>query len=369
MRSLATLPRRLPAVAAALVLGIASPGCGRFHRHARIVHGPYLLIALRPLPGGRTSVVTGINDGGTAVGRADYAGAPEHDRAVAWNTDGFPRDLGGLNSGQSGGEADRITAGGVIVGWAVTTGRTAPMATPAGDQFAPDPPQSIVATRFDPPQAITEGLGKMSVACGADDSGRTVVTAGTAAGAVHSFLVQDGHTTDIGTLPGLRDLAANGLDAGCIVGTADNGGEVRRAFVWSNGKLAALPLLPHCTSSLAYSVNAGEDVVGSCSTGDTGFRAVIWRAGQVKALVTPAGKESEAFGINDAGDVVGECNDQACLWRGGRLIDLNRKVGSHKGIALRSAVTINNRGWIACNGTAGFRDHAYLLIPNKPEHH
>jgi len=169
---------------------------------------------------------------------------------------------------------------------------------------------------------------------------------------------------DLGVQPGFRDTAANDLDAGgTIVGTLEEGNGGRRGFAWTNGVMVSLPCVPGFNRSYANAVNGNGQIAGSCSVGPEQFHAVLWDHGVATALPVSPGKESEALGLNDAAEVVGQCNNHACLWRHGKLIDLNDAVGPHGDTVLHEAVAINKHGQIACNGAVNKQIHAYLLTP------
>lgn len=333
---------------------LLAAGCGLLHRH----HGPqaaYRIVDLKALAGGKTSQVFDLSSSGVAVGRSDFAGSNGHQHAVVWEQDQQPRDLGTVDGG--GSEADKVSPGGQIVGWTSTSGTHV-----SACEFPDSRPRPVA------PVGST-----MSFTFAVGDNNSVGVMWDQPDGAVRSA-VTTGPTNplgDLGVLPGYRDTMAAAMStAGVVVGTADNGQGVQRAFEWTpstgapaSGSLQALPLPAGYTDSLANAISPNGVIAGTCSIGAQGFHAVVWKDGQPEALSTSTGKESEAYAVDDAGDVVGECNNHACLWRKGHLIDLNAVTGKHMHTVFNTAVAITPDGEIACNGIVNKQIHAFLLVP------
>jgi probable HAF family extracellular repeat protein len=331
-------------------------GCGLLRRHKQPAP-PYWVTDLGPLPGGKTSQAMDLNDNAQVVGGADFAASHGHIHAVIWEPGKPPRDLGTLDGG--GSMATRISTGGQIVGRSSQSG------------------SSIHAVVFGDgqPRDIGTLSGSTSMAFGIDDAGHFIVTTDSVSGAFRSYLLGGassaathglGGAQDLGILPGCRDTMANDLAAnGEVVGTADNADGKSLAFSWTNGLLAPLPPPTGCTNSYASAVNKQGMVAGSASDGPVKFHAVVWTAARPSELPASEGKDSSALAINDAGDVVGQCNNHACLWRRGKLFDLNNMIGKHGTTVLHEAVAINNHGQIACNGSVNKQIHAYLLTPSR----
>ncbi len=321
-------------------------GCGLFRRRPP-PPPPYWVVDLGPLPGGRTCQAQALNDAGAVVGCADFADNHGHSHAVVWDSGKPPRDLGTLDGG--GSQASRISGGGIVVGRSSHSDG------------------GIHATVFDTnaPRDLGTTAGSSSMAFGVDDAGHTLIAADTPSGEFHSYLQKDAQKTDIGALPGYRDTVAGDLNSnGTVVGTADNGEGGNLAFEWKSGRLTSLaPPAPY-TNSFAAAVNGVGEIAGHCSIGAAKSHAVVWTQGQPTELSASDGKDSEALALNDSGDVVGMCNNHACLWRGGKLFDLNNMIGKHGDMVLHEAVAINNHGQIACNGTVNKQIRAYLLTPS-----
>lgn len=147
-----------------------SHALGRWNRAFMSAMGPYgqYYPVAMGANGGATSDATAINNHGTVVGWSDVA--------TQWRNHAFvgtPRNdigtLGGLNSAATG-----INDKGQVVGWSTIATGYVPPAHPNG--------------YYDP-------------------------------GAIHAFLYQNGKMTDLGTLPGFKDSAAEAINAsGQIVG-------------------------------------------------------------------------------------------------------------------------------------------------------
>lgn len=86
-------------------------------------------------------------------------------------------------------------------------------------------------------------------------------------------------------------------------------------------------------------------------------RAVVWEGDRWCELPRFEGlRHSRANGVNLKGAIVGTAfgdqSDQAIavLWQADQLIDLNSRIPSGTGVALRSALAINGQGEILCTG-------------------
>jgi probable HAF family extracellular repeat protein len=111
---------------------------------------------------------------------------------------------------------------------------------------------------------------------------------------------------------------ANAINAqGQVVGESRG-----RAFMWTDGSLHDLGLLPGTNSCRAYAINDGGQVVGSCS-GVGVHPAFLWTA-ETGITALPIPSPSEARGINNQGHIVGKHGDpvHAFLYRDGVVEDL-----------------------------------------------
>ena len=83
-------------------------------------------------------------------------------------------------------------------------------------------------------------------------------------------------------------------------------------------------------SSAANDISPGGAYVTGSAVKDGLTRAVLWHAGKVVELETPAGVQTEGFAVNDSGTVAGwwsgckesSCQEQAAVWTAdGHLVD------------------------------------------------
>lgn len=112
-----------------------------------------------------------------------------------------------------------------------------------------------------------------------------------------------GEIIDLGA--GDNSFAEAVNDRGQVVG---GGGAGVGGFIWENGTIRRLPLLPGMSYSWAYDINESGQVVGYSSTADgSSSQAFVWTAaGGMQALAgTLGGPRTQADGINDQGLIVG----------------------------------------------------------------
>jgi probable HAF family extracellular repeat protein len=119
--------------------------------------------------------------------------------------------------------------------------------------------------------------------------------------------------TDLGNL-GVQIAEGNDGNAqGTYVGDGARSGGGSGAFVSRGGVATELPGIGG-NSSLAYAINAHDQIVGQAAipgAGDVDQHAVLWQPGCTLAtdLGTLAGGYSFTRGINDAGTIVGTASD------------------------------------------------------------
>jgi probable HAF family extracellular repeat protein len=172
-----------------------------------------------------------------------------------------------------------------------------------------------------------------------------------ASGVGHAFLWENGTMQDLGLLPGGTSAFASDInDRGQIVGygnTAVDQFQVH-AILWDGGAVIDLGTLPGGSVSVANAINARGQVVGTSQSADGQIHAVLWDRGALIDLGTlMEGGSSGAIGISDSGRVVGVTSTatderHAFLWEKGTMIDL----GTLPGDFLSQALGINNRGQV-----------------------
>ena len=132
-----------------------------------------------------------------------------------------------------------------------------------------------------------------------------------------AFLWQNGKTNALGTLPGQQYSGAVAInDRGQVVGTSgssfrndrgDTIGQSAHAFLWQDGSMTDLGVVPGDLASHAVAINNRGQVVG-VSHGDSTQTAFVWEKGKLTGLPKlPRGGMSAPTAINDRGQIVGWC--------------------------------------------------------------
>ena len=151
-----------------------------------------------------------------------------------------------------------------------------------------------------------------------------------------------------------------------LVGTSAGG-----AVKWSPalGTVMLLAGAPN-TSTFAWNVNNGGDVVGYTNTFDANFTCVqsgdayLWRADGTTTILQGMNDlpVNTAYGVNDRQQIVGFRQSPVCdssgrplgvramLWQEGVAYDLNDLIPKKSGIELNYASSINNKGEILVRG-------------------
>ncbi|MFT5286851.1 MAG: putative membrane protein [Planctomycetota bacterium] len=152
---------------------------------------------------------------------------------------------------------------------------------------------------------------------------------------------------DLGTLPGGSSSVAYGMnDAQQIVGWATipgcltmNGLQCRRAYVWDDGVMTSLPMLPGDEDGFARGINNNGLIVGTSESdvlfGSGTYHAVSWSGGLVSALPDLGNGTSFAHDVNDSGTIAGHSvnsmtsRDSAVTWSGGLVTNLGGSELGH----------------------------------------
>lgn len=246
--------------------------------------------------------------------------------------------------------------------------------------------------------------GAVSAANALNDARATVGASTTPAGATHATLWPFSAALapvpiDLGTLGG-KASEALGINAkGWIVGGADNGAGVRRAFVsipigntGKPGPLIDLGAVLKDGPAGARDVNELGQIVGwsavpSLTSSVRVTHAALWSFGnstvpkvQDLGVLQNTHRASDALGINARGQVVGWSGEaslasalkpgqSAFLWEKGAMADLNSRIPPGSGWHLLAASEINDQGQIVGWGlvrssTASHASlRAFLLTP------
>ena len=232
----------------------------------------------------------------------------------------------------------------------------------AGTSYAGGRAQAVVwsgNTRF----ALETLGGAESDAMGINSAGVVVGRADTAGGQGHAFRWNGGRMEDLGTLPGGSWASAYAInDGGQVVGYGMTGSGFFRAFVESPGLgLTELGTLGGW-NSYAFGINGAGRIIGHSSIATGYLHAFLYSSGRMEDLGTLGGNQSYAYGINGGGGVVGHSllagsqTTHACLYRNGRMTDLNALIDPAGGWELLEAYGINESGQIA--GRAWFDGRA-----------
>ena len=137
-------------------------------------------------------------------------------------------------------------------------------------------------------------------------------------------------------------------------------------FFWENGTITPLDSLGG-EQSLANDINDNDIIVGEAQTKEGKWHAFMWQSGEMIDLGTLRGEESSAQAINNLNQIVGSSTSadgtrQAVLWENGRIFNLNSLIPPGLNVILETAVDINDKGDIVCNGkNAKGEKRAFLL--------
>jgi len=220
--------------------------------------------------------------------------------------------------------------------------------------------------RHDPGyEAIDLGTlgGGHSIALGINQNNEVVGAAQTIEGIWHAFLWADGQMTDLGVLPGFEESYAQGVnEARQVIGRAvDTGGGATRAFAWSGGNRIDLGTLGG-SGARAQGINAQSHIVGSAQIGDGAWHAFLWRNGQMSDLGTLSEhRSSEALAINGADLAVGWSQDAsgrrvATSWENGTAFEIGTLGGD-----FAEATALNRNGIVVGHSDTGNEvSHAFI---------
>lgn len=140
-----------------------------------------------------------------------------------------------------------------------------------------------------------------SAATGINNSGQITGWKDTQSGFTEGWLL-DGGLINLGHLGGFLTMPNDMNDSGAIVGRSAITSGLQHAFVWQNGVMTDLGVIPPYQTSEAYSINSFGEIVGS--------PAFIYKDGQMKDLndlidTSSGWTLAGATGINDAGMISG----------------------------------------------------------------
>ena len=323
--------------------------------HAQTLPGPYSVLDLGTL-GGLSTQPSDMNNEGQIVGYSTSGASSA--RGFVWK-DGTMTALPPLSGGYAS-FADAINGLGNVVGYSTLQNGAA----------------RAVLWRGGVPIALTPDLAESSTAAGINDLDQVV-------GAINQnqgYLWDNGSRVLLGTLGGPGSNPADINNAGQIVGSSNSGivtalGPMPHAFLWQNGVMTDLGLLPGDEDSGAAAINSNGVIVGSSGrtdpeTYETNYKAFIYANGVMTAIPVPS-VDAYAGDINDAGAVVGtmQASGGYSRWHAwiavnGVVTNLNSRIAPGSGLHLAFARAIDNEGRITGVAyDAQGRYHGFLLTP------
>lgn len=173
--------------------------------------------------------------------------------------------------------------------------------------------------------------------------------------------------TFLGVLWGEDEFAWDVNDSGQAVGHALAPDGRSRAVRWTEGT----PTQIGDVGSHAWSLNKRGDVAGYSAIPREGLLPLIvptvWVSGVQRVLIQKAG---QAYDINDSGwavgtaDLDGQSADTPFVFDGHEIYNLVTVIeNTHRFAALRTAISINNKGAIVGWGTIGSQSRGFVLEP------
>lgn len=209
---------------------------------------------------------------------------------------------------------------------------------------------------------------RSSGALGINSAGEMVGSTLTRKLAEYSCLWKDGSIVHLHQ--GNRCLAGAINDRGDITESVLFGHFIWEAFLLSGGRRIDLIGLGGY-GDYALAINNHRKIVG-CSEYDPEDwekeHACFWETNRGRDLGTLGGTSSVAYGINDGDEIVGTAQTakeeaHAFVWRNGVLQDLNDLIADRQGFVLEAATAINGRGQIIAVGRSGETKCGLLLTP------
>jgi probable HAF family extracellular repeat protein len=132
---------------------------------------------------------------------------------------------------------------------------------------------------------------------------------------LHAVLWRNGNAINLGNLGGdgkFNGIYATGLnDRGQVVGTSDTTGDASfHAFLWEQGHITDLKTLPGDSYSSATAISKDGLVLGLSISASFSPRATLWRDGTATDMNTLVPQDSalyleSACSINDKGEIIG----------------------------------------------------------------
>lgn len=172
---------------------------------------------------------------------------------------------------------------------------------------------------------------------------------------LHAFRYDHGTLTDLGTLGGARSYPHAISENGKIAGASTNAQGEQRAFLYDEGGIHDLGVLPGGTWSIAFAVNDAGQVAGVSEVAGGGQHAFLYDGTTMHDLGTlPGGTSSFATHINALGQVVGwadtpDSGQSVFLYDGTTMLNLTPNAArgdvlrfSDSGVVVGQAYTPNH---------------------------
>jgi len=262
------------------------------------------------------------------------------------------------------------------VGWHWRASRQwHPWATVAALVFAVALPAAAQTYEIVSLGTLSEWEDSWSMAYGLNDNGQVsgyyTEPGGTFGNIMHPFLWENGVMHDLGILPRHENAWAKDVNInGHAVGTSSVCCQPAeyQAVLWNDDGLVEL-LAPHgVTRSFASDINDAGQIVGQLIDGDGHGYGYVWQAGVITDIGTLdcGGGSSSPNAVNNVGQVVGcaGCDEDGdgqrdvnhpFLWQDGQLVELGVGDGDYG-----DAYDINDAGDVV--GMIGFGDWARRAV-------
>jgi len=207
---------------------------------------------------------------------------------------------------------------------------------------------------------------------GINNSGQITGYGITGIGLSQAFLYSNGVVTYIGNPLRIAVTLGQAInDSSEITGVSGSTRFQGDPFLYSNGVLTFISV----GVGGAYGINSAGQITGDMGKGPVGSvtfppgHAFLYSNGAVTDLgILPGTVESVGYGINDLAQVVGRSGlDSRCspscfrafVYSNGMMFDLNSDLANSIGVTLTDARAINDSGQIVANGAG----QAFLLTP------